>query len=349
MHARLTALRHGITRFGMAAVCAGLVLATTAARAATLDPVVLPQIEAATFEVVEAKPASDPLSYERALPLDLLPYQERTDKYHSIGTAFAIGDGRYVTAGHVLMAGLGSLWGPPALRDAAGHVYAIDRIEKFALRQDFVVFTLAGQPGTAALAINPGPVPNTAVYAVGNALGTGVVIRDGLYTSDTPEQQDGAWKWLRFSAAASPGNSGGPLLDQAGKVIGVVLMKSANENLNYALPIADVLAAPAGRAEIDRRVPYHFDLFDTTITNSFKAEFKLPLTLAAFYAKFAALEDAYVDDQLKALLAKEASRTFPQGSGSDRLLYATPDVLEFPALASRTPTGDWALAVARGP
>src|SRR6185312_10970264 len=50
------------------------------------------------------------------------------------------------------------------------------------------------------------------------ALGTGVVIRDGLYTSDTPEEQDGAWKWMRFSAAASPGNSGGPLLDKDGEL-----------------------------------------------------------------------------------------------------------------------------------
>ena len=36
---------------------------------------------------------------------------------------------------------------------------------------------------------------------------TGVVIRDGLYTSDTPEQQDGRWDWMRFSAAASPGKA----------------------------------------------------------------------------------------------------------------------------------------------
>jgi S1-C subfamily serine protease len=109
-----------------------------------------------------------------------------------------------------------------------------------------VVFTLAQSPGKdVALPLDRTPALNAVVYAVGNALGTGVVIRDGLYTSDTPEQQDGAWKWMRFSAAASPGNSGGPLLDKDGKVIGVVLMKSANENLNYALPIREVLDAPA--------------------------------------------------------------------------------------------------------
>jgi S1-C subfamily serine protease len=41
----------------------------------------------------------------------------------------------------------------------------------------------------------------------------------------TPEARYGNWKWLRFSAAASPGNSGGPLLDSKGNVIGIVLRR----------------------------------------------------------------------------------------------------------------------------
>ncbi|MEO8780258.1 MAG: trypsin-like peptidase domain-containing protein [Rhodanobacter sp.] len=321
-----------------------------AAHAATLDPAVLPRIEAATFEVVQAKPTVDPLTYEKPLPLDLLPYQERTDTYHSIGTAFAIGNNRYVTAGHVLLAGVASLWGPIELRDAKGKVYAIDKIEKFSLRKDFVVFSLASQPNAAAaLAIDSKPAVNTVVYAVGNALGTGVVIRDGLYTSDTPEQQDGQWKWLRFSAAASPGNSGGPLLDQQGKVIGVVLMKSANENLNYALPISEVLNAPENQAVIDERVPYQFALFDTTLSNVFKAQFPLPVSLADFNASFLKARNAYVDSQLKALLAQESDRLFPRGAGASRLLHAVPSLDSFPRLIVRNSNGDWGLSAKRGP
>src|SRR3546814_9944871 len=110
----------------------------------------LPNIQAATFEVVASKPVNDPLTYDRPLPLELLPYQERNDKYYSIGTAFALGNNRYVTAAHVLQSGIDSLWGEPALRDASGHVYAIGKIEKFSLQQDFVVFTLAEQPAHAS-------------------------------------------------------------------------------------------------------------------------------------------------------------------------------------------------------
>jgi Trypsin-like serine proteases, typically periplasmic, contain C-terminal PDZ domain len=329
-------------RIGVLALLCGLGLGVPAAHAATLDPSALPQIEAATFEVVQAKPTSDTLTYEKPLPLDLLPYQERTDKYHSIGTAFAIGHGRYVTAGHVLLAGLGSLWGAPALRDAKGRVYPIDKIERFSLRKDFVVFTLATRPdGDAAFAIDTKPTLNTAVYAVGNALGTGVVIRDGLYTSDTPEQEEGAWKWMRFSAAASPGNSGGPLLDQAGKVIGVVLMKSANENLNYALPIREVLDAPDGKAVMDARIAYQLDLFDTVQNGQLKTQFALPESLGDFYRDFQSRIDANSDAQLKALLARESANLFPNGAGSARLLHQQTILNGFPSLIVRGSDGEW--------
>jgi hypothetical protein len=316
-----------------------------AAHAASLDPTVLPKIQAATFEVVAAKPVNDPLTYEKPLPLELLPFQERNDKYYSIGTAFAIGNHRYVTAGHVLLAGLGSLWGPPELRDAAGHVYAIDKIEKFSLRKDFVVFTLSGQPaGATGFEMDLKPAQNQVVYAVGNALGTGVVIRDGLYTSDTPEDQDGSWKWMRFSAAASPGNSGGPLLDKDGKLIGIVLMKSANENLNFALPISEVMNAPANQAVMASRVAYQLDLFDSVQNGLLDAQFALPVSLGDFFHNFQTRFDAYSDGQLKALLAKESANLFPNGQGSARLLYQQTRLNGFPSLIVRSSDGEWARA-----
>lgn len=313
----------------------------TIAQAATLDPATLPKIEAATFEVVQAKPTTDPLTYEKPLPLELLPYQERTDKYYSIGTAFAIGHNRYVTAGHVLLAGMDSLWGAPELRDAKGHVYAIDKIEKFSLRKDFVVFSLVSPPRGSMLVPNTRPALNQVVYAVGNALGTGIVIRDGLYTSDTPEQQDGRWKWMRFSAAASPGNSGGPLLDASGKLIGVVLMKSANENLNYALPISLVLDAPDNQAIIDTRSAYQLDIFDARQNGHFKAQFSLPMTLGDFYQNLQQRAQANSTAELKALLSRESADLFPNGDGSLRLLYQQTRLDGFPTLIVRGSNGEW--------
>jgi S1-C subfamily serine protease len=322
------------------AACIAWATIGTARADSTLDPSLLPGIQSATFEVVAAKP-KDTLTYEKALPMDLLPYQERTDKYYSVGTAFAIGPDRFVTAGHVLMIGYQSLWGPPELRDASGKVYAIDKIEKFALRRDFVVFSLKDPPKITPLAIDAKPALNQVVYSVGNALGTGVVIRNGLYTSNTPEAQDGKWKWIRFSAAASPGNSGGPLLDQTGKVIGVVLMKSPNENLNYALPMSEVLDAPGDLARFDKRMSYQFDVFDSTITGTFKGEFKLPLSVADFFAAYANAFHPYLGSQLKELLDKQSANLFPNGDGAHKLLYSGPSLDNFPQLVLRNSDGVW--------
>ncbi|HEX7369115.1 MAG TPA: trypsin-like peptidase domain-containing protein [Rhodanobacteraceae bacterium] len=323
------------------AACLAVFAAGTARADATLNPSLLPTIQSATFEVVAAKP-KETLTYEKALPMDLLPYQERTDKYYSIGTAFAIGPNTYVTAGHVLMVGYQSLWGPPELRDASGKVYAIDKIEKFSLRRDFVVFSLKDPPKVTPLAVDTKPALNQVVYSVGNALGTGVVIRNGLYTSDTPEAQDGKWKWIRFSAAASPGNSGGPLLDQNGKVIGVVLMKSPNENLNYALPMSQVLDAPNDVARYDKRMTYQFDVFDSTLTGTFKGQFKLPLSVSGFFAAYADAFHPYTDSQLKALLSQQSAKLFPNGEGSHQLLYAGPSMSDFPQILTRNSDGVWA-------
>ncbi|MDE1963424.1 MAG: trypsin-like peptidase domain-containing protein [Xanthomonadaceae bacterium] len=312
--------------------------------AASLDARRLPQIQSATFEVVAAKPVNDTLKYERPLPLDLLPYQERTDKYESIGTAFALGRNRYVTAAHVLMTGVNSLWGPPALRDSKGHVYPIGKVLKFSMEKDFVEFSLAQPTGRPGLEVNRHPAIDSVVFAVGNALGTGVVARDGLYTSDSDEEQDGRWKWMRFSAAASPGNSGGPLLDDAGRVIGVVLAKSPNENLNYALPIGMVLDAPEGVAEADRRIAYQLAVFDTRISHRFQTRFSLPLGLEDFYAQYRTRWNAWCDSQLAALLAKEPERLFPRGEGSEQLLHDLPTMTDFPSLIIRKSNGQWGLS-----
>jgi hypothetical protein len=278
-------------------------------------------IRTATFEVVMKKPDKDPVTYEKPLPLDLLPFIERNDAYRSIGTAFALGSNTYVTAAHVVAAGIASQYGPPALRRSDGTVLAIDRILQFSQHEDFVVFSLVSDPAAAGFAVNRQPKLDDPVLAVGNALGEGIVIRDGLFTSETAEDQDGAWKWIRFSAAASPGNSGGPLLDGEGKVIGVVIGKSPNENLNYSLPIGRVLDADHLRARFDQRELVSLPYLHGTYTYSFKDTFNLPLNWPDFVKAYQAVTARHHDEADAALLKAYASTLFPKGEGSDSLLF----------------------------
>lgn len=294
-----------------------------------------------TFEVVMKKPEKDPVSYEKPLPLDLLPFIERNDAYRSVGTAFALGNNTYVTAGHVFAAGIDSQYGPPALRRTDGTVFEVDHILKFSVHEDFVVFSLRKDPAPMGLATNRNPKLDEAVLAVGNALGEGIVVRDGLFTSETAEAQDGRWKWIRFSAAASPGNSGGPLCDGDGKVIGIVIGKSPNENLNYSLPIARVLDGEAMKARFDQKSLVALPYMHGTLTYAYKDEFGLPLAWPAFVEAFQRVTDRHYGDSRELLLKTYADTLFPKGPGSEALLFEPDANGAKPRLITQQADGTW--------
>ena len=293
------------------------------ASAATPPPEMQKRVRAATFEVVVPKPADTGVTYERPLPLELLPFNERNDRYWSVGTAFAIAPNTFVTAAHVLLASVNGLGGPPELRAANGDAYKIDQVLKFSLHQDFVVFTTAKSPATATLEPSSETAIDEEVFAVGNALGEGVVIRDGLLTSLTAEDQDGRWKWLRYSAATSPGNSGGPLLNLRGQVIGVVIGKSPSENLNYALPIVHVTSAE-NSATADGRFPLRVPMLADTFSADYQAKFALPLSLAEFVSRMQATELGVYRDQLRKFLARSDAQLFPRGRSAKVLATVEP-------------------------
>lgn len=289
------------------------------------------------------KPPEGSVRYEKPLPLELLPYVERTDAYRSIGTAFAISPNTYVTAAHVLVAGVDSQYGAPALRAPDGTVHPIASIQEFSASEDFVVFSLTDALNRVPLSTNRSPHLDDPVLAVGNALGEGIVVRDGLFTSETPEAQDGRWKWIRFSAAASPGNSGGPLLDAAGNIIGVVVMKSPNENLNYALPIANVLDAPPSKARFDQRVLTKVPFAQASKTYVLKDEFSLPLSWEKFAGAYQELMERHHEKARQALLTAYASTMFPKGSGTDEILYGADASTHEPGIVIQQDDGKWTI------
>jgi serine protease Do len=331
-----SAITNGLKLLGLIAS-----LGCAAATAATLAPGVQQKLSSATFEVVLAKPVSDPLTYEKPLPLELIPYRERMDKFQSIGTAFAIGPNRFVSAAHVIAAGNGSQYGPLALRNAAGATFRIDKIIKYSSSEDYAVFSVLDAPDTVSLETRSKPPLNTPVFAVGNALGEGVVVRDGMYTSDTPEERDGRWQWLRFSAAASPGNSGGPLIDRNGKVIGVVLRKSPNENLNFALAISQVLDGSEEAGVVETRLTYRIMVMKSSDSVSLNGKIALPKTLDEFYASARELGASWAAKTHSDFMKTHGDSIFPSGNSEQLLTSIFAEA--FPKLISQSDSGRWML------
>jgi hypothetical protein len=90
-------------------------------------------------------------------------------------------------------------------------------------------------------------VPGERVVAIGHPLGLGNTVTDGLVSAVrtiSPELT-----LLQISAPISSGSSGGPLIDESGRVIGVsTLFSLEGQNLNFGVPI-DYLERLITRAE----------------------------------------------------------------------------------------------------
>ena len=297
-------------------------------------------IDKSVFEVVKLKPTEDNLKYEKELPLDRIPFAIRNDKYIPYGTAFAIAENKFITAAHVL--GLEDKSQNPEyyIRDKEKNVYKIDKIYKYSSAKDFVVFSVENKKVKSVLKINEKFNKNRPVFTVGNALGEGIVIRNGSLTSVTPEEENGEWNLIRFSAPASPGNSGGPLLDENGNVIGVILRKSENENLNYALPLEVVNKFEENKAIVHYRLRFQFSNYQRTKNDIYDYETNLP-------KKYNKLQNELIENykkcyngKIKEVFTEKEEEVFPNGENSLDLLNSSFDS-DFPMLICQDEDNFW--------
>jgi len=304
-----------------------------------LSPEMIKKIKRNTYEVVVLKRESNIITYEKKLPFDLLSYTERNDKYFSIGSAFTISGNKLLSAAHVLPIHIKSQYKDIFIRDINKNVYKIDKIEKFSNHRDFIVFTVKDLPKYKHLQISEDFEMDSTVYAVGNAYGEGTVIRKGLLTSKTPEQLDGAWDWLRFSAAASPGNSGGPLLDEDGNVLGIVVMKSPNENLNYALPIKEVLGFKE-QAELFNKIIYKYGNMNYEKLTTIDIKVSLPAKIDVLTKDLQEQRQQFFDQHARQTISENYKDIFPLGDNSDEAVYSAKRSV-FPYMMAQNSSGLW--------
>jgi S1-C subfamily serine protease len=82
------------------------------------------------------------------------------------------------------------------------------------------------------------PKKGEQVYAIGSALGMEGTFTSGVVSYVSREIEKKKQTYIQTSAPISPGNSGGPLVNDRGYVIGVNALTSLNgQNLNFAIPI----------------------------------------------------------------------------------------------------------------
>ncbi len=302
--------------------------------ASSIPKQVVRAFDNSVFEVVIKKIDPNFVTFEGPLRLDLIPYSQRVDRYESIGTAFAISGGVLLSAAHVFEIPLESNVDAIFIRDKNGKVYPVNQIYQYNRQRDYVLFSVGGAAKFQGLKLNSANQLNSRVFTVGNALGKGVVVRDGLLTSRLHEDKNGEWQWLAFSAPASPGNSGGPLLDEQGRVLGIVVLKSENENLNYALPVSEVSLKKSGASgELNKH--NYFKLVNTVRTTwvDKTLKFSLPRNFVDFSSDYRTQLSRYYHDLITALRKEHGAFLFPFGAGSAAVLGQSARAHDFPELA----------------
>ena len=172
----------------------------------------------------------------------------------SVGAGFVAFDARSIVTNHHVVRGSGAVTvklvtvanGARTWREIPAKVVAVD------LPHDLALLAVDADLGAAPLPLAAAVTRvGESVLAIGNP-GMGATVLDHSVSngiiSAAQRDIDGS-TFIQTTAAINPGNSGGPLLDLAGRVIGVVTAKSARgENIGFAVPAALVQAFWDGRA-----------------------------------------------------------------------------------------------------
>ncbi|HMQ09980.1 MAG TPA: serine protease [Oligoflexia bacterium] len=303
------------------------------------------KIRSAVFEVV--RPFSlefKNIQYDTKINYSQLPHAIRNKKYQSFGTAFAIDKKTIVSAAHVFDLHLKKTFLKDIrLRDKNDNLYEIDQVLQYDQRKDYIVFNLKSYPKDMQfLDVSEKSKVGQTVFSIGNALGQGVVERKGRITSYTDEEYKGDFKYIRFTAPASPGNSGGPLVDLNAKVVGIVIGKSANENLNYSVPIELLKKDKTKMAQFyDRKLVESDDAEEFFSVWEYKE--KLPQKFLAFSDKSSQAYLNGIVERRKVFEDKFKNNIFPHDKTLKPLLHAQRTGAWFLEL-KKTEAKEWIIA-----
>jgi hypothetical protein len=195
----------------------------------------------------KAEPQRGPLSGTTIFE-QVAPSVVRVEVWDSIGRRISQGSGFVVSEEGLIATNHHVIRGGSMARVvfANGSIARVIRVSRMDPEADLAL--LQAEPHNVPalrLASDGLPSPGTVVYAIGTPLGFTNTLSDGLISGH--RQLDGKNTFLQTTAPISPGSSGGPLLTEDGKVVGVTTLTRTNgQNLNFAVParrISQLLAS----------------------------------------------------------------------------------------------------------
>jgi len=218
--------------------------------------------ESATIDVVKTVSPSVVSVLEKSISFDFFTGPQTQES--SIGTGFAVSENVIVTNKHVVSNSQATY----TVVDNEGNKFTSTDIYRDPLNDLAIIKIEGGKFTPLELGDSSDIKVGQTAIAIGNALGKfsntvtkGVIsgIGRGITTGDSWGQyQEELDNVLQTDAALNPGNSGGPLLNILGQVIGInVAVGVGSENIGFAIPVNSLTSLLSDyNAGIDRRKPF---------------------------------------------------------------------------------------------
>lgn len=169
-----------------------------------------------------------------------------------LGSGFAVSEERVITARHLVV---GATWA--TVRTAGGESLPA-RVIGTDARSDLALLELeTGSLAPATLGRSGRLSVGDTVLAIGNPYGLGHSLAVGVVGSRGRRLQDGpTLDYLQLTLPANPGNSGGPVFDERGEVVGVLTgVHAQGQAIAFALPVetlVDTLPQLTAGAQLTR-------------------------------------------------------------------------------------------------
>ena len=176
---------------------------------------------------------------DKEIEAELMKYAKlkKSDFKERVGycSGFIVGEGLVMTANHCLMGGSGI---EPSkefnLKTHDNKLHKVEKVLGFDIERDTLLLKVPTLKKYPSLQFAKEYKIGQKVFTIGNPLGQGLAVRDGILSSHTKDQNNPEIEFIRYSAPASPGNSGGPLVDEKGQIVALVFAR-ANLSENYNL------------------------------------------------------------------------------------------------------------------
>jgi len=149
----------------------------------------------------------------------------------SAGTGFAVADGSYIlTNNHVIEES-----NTVQVQTYSDEIY-IAEVVGFDPVADLAVLRISGKLESFTLADSDLVLVGQKAVAIGNPLGLSFTVTEGIVSAVHREGPNGLNAYIQTDVTLNPGNSGGPLVDKDGNVIGMANFKVGGaEGLGFAL------------------------------------------------------------------------------------------------------------------